>query len=324
MMPDAETTAAAAARAGGVDAMVVLHFAGYPAPVAELAAAAGLPLERVVEDAAHALGTSVGDQPVGSISAATCFSFYATKNLPIGEGGMVTTNSEEIADYVKRTRLHGMSRDAWKRYLPGVASWSYEIRDAGLKANMTDVQAAIGRTQLTHFQEWQGRRRELVALYDKLLSLIDGIAPPARPETGTHAWHLYVVRVLPELGIGRDQFIASLSERGIDCSVHFIPLHKQPYFRELLGAEIDEFPNADALFEQIVSLPLYPLMADEDVVRVGVAVGAVAAAAPRASVHPGGRRSHALVAAHSPALPADEVLDLDAIGEDRHVALKES
>ena len=141
------TVAESVRRVGGVDAMVILHYAGYPAPVSALAEAAELPLARVVEDAAHALGTSVDDVPVGSISAATCFSFYATKNLPIGEGGMVTTDDEELADTVGQMRLHGMSRDAWKRYLPG-ASWRYDVDTDGIKANMTDVQAAVGRAQL--------------------------------------------------------------------------------------------------------------------------------------------------------------------------------
>src|SRR6266540_5126913 len=157
---DAAACAAASRRVGGVDAMVVTHYAGFPAPVEELAEAAGLPLGRVVEDAAHALGTLVGTRPVGTVSAATCFSFYATKNLPIGEGGMVTTDDPAIADHVRRARLHGMSRDAWKRYLPG-STWRYDVGVAGLKANMTDLQAAIGRAQLRRFAGWQDRRAQL-------------------------------------------------------------------------------------------------------------------------------------------------------------------
>src|SRR6266498_2073832 len=157
LMPGLAETAAAAERAGGVDAMLVLHFAGAPAPVAALAAAAGLPIDRVVEDAAHALGTTVGDAEVGTISRATCFSFYATKNLPIGEGGMITTADPDLAASVRRARLHGMSADAWQRYLPG-GSWRYTVDEAGLKANPTDLQAAIGRAQLRHLAGWQRRR----------------------------------------------------------------------------------------------------------------------------------------------------------------------
>ena len=262
LMPDAMTVAAAVRASGPVDAMVVLHFGGAPAPVEEMAAAAGLPLDRVIEDAAHAIGTKVGNRWVGSISAATCFSFYATKNLPIGEGGMITTADPELADRARQIRLHGMSRDAWKRYLPG-SSWQYEVDVAGIKANMTDVQAAIGRGQLKHFWGWQERREELARAYESRLSRIDGLRTPPRPESGVHAWHLYVVRVEPSFGIDRNAFITELSERGIDCSVHFIPLHHQPYFQRALADEANQsFPVADAVFPTIVSLPFYPGLTD--------------------------------------------------------------
>ena len=277
LMPDAETIAAAVARAGGVDAMVVLHFAGAPAPVAELAAAAGLPLERVVEDAAHGLGTWVGDRQVGSISAATCFSFYATKNLPIGEGGMLTTADPAIADFVRRARLHGMSRDAWMRYLPGGA-WRYAVEVDGLKANMTDLQAAIGRAQLRHLDRWQRRRAELAAAYERGLAGIPGLRTPHGPTGGRHAWHLYVIG-LDHATWKRDAFIEALSDRGIDCSVHFIPLHHQPYFIGLFGDTIGRFPGADRAFEGIVSLPLHPMLDDRDVERVCAEIASLAPAA---------------------------------------------
>lgn len=258
LMPDADTVAAAVHAAGPVDAMVVIHFGGAPAPVQEMAAAANLPLARVIEDAAHAIGTKVRDQWVGSLSAATCFSFYATKNLPIGEGGMITTADPEIADRARQIRLHGMSRDAWKRYLPG-SGWRYEVDVAGIKANMTDVQAAIGRAQLKYFAEWQARRVEVAQAYGQRLSRIAGLSTPKWPEEGLHAWHLYVIRVEPEFGVDRDRFISLLSERGVDCSVHFIPLHHQPYFQRLLASESPQsFPAADAVFPTIVSLPFYP------------------------------------------------------------------
>jgi dTDP-4-amino-4,6-dideoxygalactose transaminase len=268
LMPDAATTAAAVRREGPVDAMVALHFAGYPAPVEEMAEAAGLPLSRVIEDAAHALGGLVGDRPVGTVSAATCFSFYATKNLPIGEGGMITTADPEIETYVRRARLHGMSRDAWKRYAPG-AGWRYAVDLAGLKANMTDVQAAIGRAHLRHFPSWQARREELAARYDRWLADVPGIQLAARPDSGRHAWHLYVIRVEPAFGIERDALSAELAARKVDCSVHFIPTHHQPYFLRLLGSDVEgQFPGADSAFPQILSLPLFQGLADEDVDRV--------------------------------------------------------
>ncbi|HSS95159.1 MAG TPA: DegT/DnrJ/EryC1/StrS family aminotransferase [Candidatus Dormibacteraeota bacterium] len=262
LMPDAHTTAAAVRASGPVDAMVVVHFGGAPAPVEEMAVAAGLPLSRVIEDAAHAIGTKVGDRWVGQISAATCFSFYATKNLPIGEGGMITTADPELADQARQIRLHGMSRDAWKRYLPG-SGWRYGVDVAGIKANMTDVQAAIGRGQMKHFAEWQQRRVELAHAFDMRLSRIAGLRLPPRPERGLHAWHLYVIRVEPEFGVDRDSFIRLLSERGVDCSVHFIPVHHQPYFQRMLAGEANQsFPIADAVFPTIVSLPFYPDLTD--------------------------------------------------------------
>jgi dTDP-4-amino-4,6-dideoxygalactose transaminase len=277
LMPTPATVAEAVARAGGVDAIVVLHFAGAPAPVAELAAAANLPLERVVEDAAHGLGTCVGDQKVGSISAAACFSFYATKNLPIGEGGMLTTADPAVADFVRRARLHGMSRDAWMRYLPGGA-WRYTVEVDGLKANMTDLQAAIGRAQLRHLDRWQHRRAELAARYDRGLGAVPGLRTPSPVTAGRHAWHLYVIALDPGRGWDRDTFIDELSLRGIDCSVHFIPLHHQPYFAGLLEDAGGWFPGVDRAFTSIVSLPLYPQLDDDDVDRVCREIASLATA----------------------------------------------
>jgi perosamine synthetase len=267
LMPDAATTAAAVRREGPVDAMVALHFAGYPAPVAEMADAAGLPMSRVIEDAAHALGTAVGDQEVGTVSAATCFSFYATKNLPIGEGGMITTADPAIEEHVRRARLHGMSRDAWKRYTPG-NGWNYGVDVAGLKANMTDVQAAIGRTHLRYFPSWQQRRAELADRYDRQLAAIAGIRTAPRPDAGRHAWHVYVIRVEPSFGMDRDTLSAQLAERGISCSVHFIPTHHHPYFEQLLGCSRAAFPGAEGVFPKILSLPLFQGLQDEELDRV--------------------------------------------------------
>jgi dTDP-4-amino-4,6-dideoxygalactose transaminase len=301
LMPDPSTVAEAAERAGGVHAMVVLHFAGHPAPVAEMAEAAGLGMDHVIEDAAHALETMVGDSPVGTISSATCFSFYATKNLPIGEGGMVTTMDSRIADFVRRARLHGMSRDAWRRYLPGSA-WRYSVEMPGLKANMTDIQAAIGRAQLGHLPAWQERRAAIAEQYDGRLRDFPGLRMPARPGAGRHAWHLYVARVGPEFPLDRDTVITELAERGIDCSVHFIPIHHQPYFRRLLGQDIaSEFPVADAVFPEIVSLPLHPALTDDEVDRVCDAIADVGARARRrrmTGAHEGPDAANGARAAH--------------------------
>ena len=264
-MPGPDQVQRAVVAAGGVEAMLVVHLGGAAADVPALAAAAGLPLDRVVEDAAHALGTYVGDRHVGWASRATCFSFYATKNLPLGEGGMVTTDDAELAADVRRLRLHGMSADAWRRYLPG-GSWRYTVEEPGLKANLTDVQAAIGRGQLCRFASWQQRRAEIASTYDALLSSVPGLELPATPAGTTHAWHLYVVRVTDEFPVDRDHVVDALAERGIGTSVHFIPLHTMPYFRPF--ADAPSYDGADQLFPQILSLPLYPRLTDAEIRQV--------------------------------------------------------
>jgi len=275
-MPTAETVAAAVRECGRPDAMTVVHWAGDPADVAELAAAAGLGVDRVVEDAAHAIGSFLDGTPVGSSSAATCFSFYATKNLPLGEGGMITTEDPQRAAWLRRSRLHGMSADAWRRYLPG-GGWRYDVAEAGLKANMTDVQAAMGRAQLGHLPAWQLRRAEIADRYDAGLgALADagllGLPHRPAPSVGTHAWHLYPLRVRPDSGCGRDGVIAGLSERGVGTSVHFIPVHQLAYFRRVGTLPSAGMPGADALFEQLVSLPIYPRLSDSQVDAVCAAL----------------------------------------------------
>ncbi|WP_367319421.1 DegT/DnrJ/EryC1/StrS family aminotransferase [Streptomyces sp. HUAS ZL42] len=285
-MPTPATVARAARACGCPQAMMVLHYAGAPAPVAELARAARLPLSHVVEDAAHALGTSVGDRPVGNLSAATCFSFYATKNLPIGEGGMVTTDDPELALRVRRARLHGMSTDAWRRHQPG-RNWRYTVDEAGLKANMTDIQSAIGRAQFRHFDDWQRRRRAVAERYAAALEAVPGLEPLDVPTPGRHAHHLYVVRVLEEYGTGRDELIDQLADRGIGTSVHFIPLHHLPHFRRTATTPPGGLAGADTLFPQLLSLPLHPGLTDQAVDRV---CGELIRLAPR----PAGR-PHSLV-----------------------------
>ena len=258
------TCAAAAREAGGVQAMLALHFAGNPAPVPALADAAGVGLDHVVEDAAHALGTSAEDGLVGGTSRATCFSFYATKNLPIGEGGMITTRDEELAAWLRRARLHGMSSDAWRRYLPG-GSWRYTVHEPGLKANLSDIHASIGRVQLRHLDAWQERRREIAARYTAGLQDLVGLGLPTESVPGSHAWHLYVVRVRPDHGIHRDELSLVLAEQGIGTSVHFIPLHHLPRYREVAEMPTAGLPGADAVFEETLSLPMHQGLTDDEV-----------------------------------------------------------
>lgn len=257
-------------------AILPVHFAGQPCdmdPIAEIARRHGLV---VVEDAAHAIPAQYKGRMVGTLSPLTCFSFYATKNLTTGEGGMVTTDNDRYAERIRLMALHGMNRDAWKRYLQG-GSWSYEIVAPGFKYNLTDVAAAIGIPQLARCDAFHQRRLEIVRSYNQAFAGLRGVAVPVAADPQSHAWHLYVIQVQPEhLAIDRDAFIQALSERNIGVSVHFIPLHIQPYYRDTYGYQPDDFPRAHAAFQRIISLPLYARMSDADVQDVIDAVSDVA------------------------------------------------
>ncbi|GGU97011.1 spore coat polysaccharide biosynthesis protein SpsC [Actinomadura cremea] len=263
LVPDARTVAAAARRVDAA-AMIVQNQGGYPVDVPALAEAAGLDRTRIIEDAAHGPGAARDGAPVGSASFAACFSFYATKNMPIGEGGAVASSDQEFADRVRAMRLHGMSKDSWRRYLPG-GSWRYDVKTVGLKANMTDVQAAIGRAQLAALPGWQRRRAEIVAAYDAALAGLPGLVLPQRELAGiTHAWHLYQVRV-PD----RDAVSAELEEAGVATSVHFIPAHQMAAYQEILGAdECASVPVTERISGELLSLPLYPGLTSDQVDRV--------------------------------------------------------
>ena len=260
---------------------------------AELAEAAGLPAERVVEDAAHGIGAQLRGIPVGGTSHAACFSFYATEDPPIGEGGAIATDDDKLAGQARVARLHGMSQDAWRRYLPG-ASWRYDVAEPGLKANLTDVQAAIGRAQLARLPGWQLRRADVAAAYDAALGEVPGLTLPQRPEHGRHAWHLYQVRVTPSCAVPRDQVIESLAQLGIGTSVHFIPVHQLSAYRRILGpGECRSVPVTDQVTDELISLPMYPGLTDAEIERVAHALLAITgcAIAVRLMAQPGGSGS---------------------------------
>jgi len=246
-------------------AIVAVHFAGHPAPMDELAELAKRHGLALIEDAAHALPAAYRQRRIGTIGTFTAFSFYATKNLTTGEGGMLTTADSTLADRVRMRRLHGMSRDAWKRY-SGTGSWRYDVSYPGFKYNMTDIAAAIGRVQLERLPALQRRRREIVAIYDDLFSGVAELRLPAtRPEV-EHGWHLYVVRLRPErLRITRDELIERLKAQRIGTSVHFIPLHLHSYYQQALGLSPDDFPVASEAAETMLSLPLFSRMSDDEV-----------------------------------------------------------
>lgn len=252
-------------------AIIPVHFTGHPVdldPLIDLARHHDL---TILEDAAHALPASYKGRPIGSGSNPVAFSFYATKNLTTAEGGMLTAD-QEFLDRARVVSLHGMSRDAWKRY-DKAGSWFYEVVLPGFKYNMTDMQAALGLVQLERLAQFQKRRREVVAAYADAFAREPALELPVeRPEV-EHAWHLYVLRLRPDaLRIGRDQFIEELKRLNIGTSVHFIPVHLHPFYRNKYGYTPTQFPIVYGNYQRALSLPLHPGLSDQDVSDVCEAV----------------------------------------------------
>ncbi|MGC5324928.1 DegT/DnrJ/EryC1/StrS family aminotransferase [Brevibacillus sp. SYSU BS000544] len=245
-------------------AIIPVHFAGYPCEMEKILELARIYNLKVIEDAAHAVHTTYKGRPIGSISDVTCFSFYATKNLSTGEGGMVTTSDEEIADKIRVLGLHGMSKNAWNRY-SSKGSWFYEVNYPGYKYNMTDIQAAFGLVQLKKIEEMQSLREKYAYMYNEAFKNSDELLLPYDSDNHRHAWHLYVIRLNEaQLRIDRSTMIELLKEKGIGTSVHFIPVPMHPYYRDR-GYNITEYPMAQKAFESAISLPLYPGMTEDQV-----------------------------------------------------------
>ncbi|HEY2991250.1 MAG TPA: DegT/DnrJ/EryC1/StrS aminotransferase family protein, partial [Methylomirabilota bacterium] len=273
--PDFNVTADAieAALSPATRAIAPVHFAGQPCDMEAITAVARRHQVPVVDDAAHAIGAELGGRKIGTLGAMTVFSFYATKNLTTGEGGMVTTDDPALADRVRRLSLHGMSRDAWKRYT-NAGSWFYEVVEPGYKSNMSDVQAALGIHQLAKLDGFIARRAQIAGRYTAAFASLPQVAAPRVLPGRRHAWHLYVISLaLDRLDTDRGGLIEDLRARNIGCSVHFIPVHRHPFYREL-GYKPAMFPRAEALYAGCISLPLYPGMSDDDVDDVIAAVTA--------------------------------------------------
>jgi len=252
-----------------VRAIIPVHYGGHPCDMTRINDCAREFRMTVIEDAAHALGATYDGRKVGTLGDMACFSFYPTKNISTGEGGMLTTQDPELARRVRLLSLHGISRDAWKRYGPD-GSWHYDILDAGFKYNMTDLSAALGIHQLEKLPRFLKRRGELAKQYENLLADLPLKRPTALANVES-AWHLYPVQVQSSW-MSREQLIARLRADNIGTSVHFIPLHLMSYYQRRFGYQMGDFPVAESVFNRIVSLPFFPRMTDSDIERVGFAM----------------------------------------------------
>jgi dTDP-4-amino-4,6-dideoxygalactose transaminase len=251
-------------------ALLPVHFAGQGCDMDRLLEIAKRHELKVVEDAAHAVGSRIqlagrGMVKVGTIGDLSCFSFYATKNITTAEGGMVTTEDEALAHKIVVASLHGMNRDAWKRY-DSTGSWYYEIDELGFKYNLSDVHAALGLAQLKRADEFQRRRAQIAHLYSEAFTGQAALQVPQAREGVEHAWHLYVLRLRAErLRVGRDAFVELLRQRGVSVSVHCIPLHLMRVYQDRYGYRPGDFPIAEDAYSRCLSLPIYPAMTDRDV-----------------------------------------------------------
>jgi perosamine synthetase len=256
-------------------AVIPVHFAGHPCDMDRIRQIADTHGLRVVEDAAHALPAFFKSQMIGSIGDITCFSFYATKTITTGEGGMATTNNPEWAERMRILSLHGISHNAWNRY-SAEGSWYYEILRPGYKYNLTDIAASLGVEQLKKCAAFHAARNRIAQAYREEFADLPEITLPSSAPGVQHAWHLYVIQLcLDRLAIDRNAFIEALKERNIGTSVHFIPLHLHPYYRKAFGHRAKQFVNAAFAFERIISLPIYPRMSPTDVDDVIQAVRSV-------------------------------------------------
>ncbi len=254
-------------------AIMPVHVAGLPADLEGVHHLARLNGLKVIEDAAHAFPTKYRAKFIGSVSDATCFSFYATKTMTTGEGGMLTTNSDAVAERVRMMRQHGLNRDVWKRR-DDVDSWYYEVLESGFKYNMPDINAALGVAQLKRAEEFRAKRENISRFYREAFSDIECLSLPSDVEPdGLHSWHLFTLKLDPQkAGMSRSQLTRSLKERNIGTSVHWIPLHLHPFYQRHFGVKPEDFDGGTWLSERIFSLPIYPGMTETDIKDV---VGAV-------------------------------------------------
>lgn len=268
-----DTDAVEAAITSRTKAIIPVHFTGRAADMERLLAIAAQHGLRVMEDAAHALPTTCNGKLIGTLASdVTVFSFYANKTMTTGEGGMLVTRDPAIAKRARVMRLHGINRDAFDRFTSKVPSWYYEIVAPGFKYNLTDIAAAIGIEQLKKVRIFARERAQVAAWYDAALADLPIIRPPHAAPGDAHSWHLYVVQLADEVTVGRDRFIERLFDQGIGCSVHYVPLHLHPYWRDTYGLKPEMFPASQRVYEREVSLPMYSRMTEGDVARVAASI----------------------------------------------------
>ena len=264
-------------------AIIPVHFAGLPVDMDAIWTLARRHRLHVIEDCAHAIGSyyrgwpiGAGNPESGAQSDACAFSFYATKNITTGEGGMVTTHDENLAERMKVLCLHGISKDAWKRY-SSQGKWKYEVLEAGFKYNLGDIQSAMGIQQLKKLPSFLETRKRYAKIYNELLGGMAELETPLEKSDCEHAWHLYVIKLnLDAIAVTRDEFIPLMQERGIGTSVHFIPIPLHPFFAPYAHLTQNQCPKAMAMYPRILSLPLYPAMTEEEVRHVASEVKSLA------------------------------------------------
>lgn len=247
-------------------AIVPVHYSGQVCDLDRIYAIADKHGLFVSEDAAHALWSRYRGRMIGNrLHGTASYSFYATKNLCTGEGGMLATDDDKIAERARILTSHGMSQNAWNRYAKG-GKWRYDIVEPGYKYNMFDLQAALGLRQLERMEEMQEKRLKIAQRFQESFGKLDAIDIPGVPDYAVHCWHLYIIRIVPEvLEIDRDQFIVELNERNVGTSVHFIPVHFMSAYQKRYGYREGDFPKAEKHFDRIISLPLYPTLSGEQV-----------------------------------------------------------
>ena len=253
-------------------AVIPVHIAGFPCDMDALQRICQTHNLVLIDDAAHAIPTRYNGSFIGNIGDLSSFSFYANKNMTTGEGGMITTNDDAYAETLRTMRLHGIDKDAWARQSKR-SIWRYDITSEGYKYNMTDIQAAMGLCQLMKLNKQHERRQKFAEIYNTELQKYSQIKTPYHPENANeHAWHLYIIQL--QTG-NRDDFVESLREENIECSVHYIPLHLFDFYQKQYGYNVGDFPNAEEVFERVVSLPLHPGLTESDVSLVIETIGKV-------------------------------------------------